>query len=124
MGTSQRISWNEPEFRLEDTRILNRDGKLLFMMGAVRGGGPSSHSAVSELQEIMVTKLGFQALVGALNGNPGVSEQGEPLYGSSLDELRIRIASLYDENRAQRDEIASLKRQLAGVKPTRGPRWY
>jgi len=82
---------------------------------------PDGHGGINSMR---VSEPGLQALCALLNGNPGVSEQGEPLYGSSLDELRIRIASLYDENRAQRDEIASLKRQLAGVKPTRGPRWY
>jgi len=65
-----------PRFHVEDTRVLNQDGKLLFMMGASRGGGFSSISAISELQDIKITKLGLAELCRVLNISPAEPHRG------------------------------------------------
>jgi len=93
------------EFKIYGYQILNSRNEMLFESG--------DHDGHETIDNLHITELGLRVLCGLLNsGGAGLSEQGEPLYGSSLDDLRVRIASLYDENRALRDENAGLKRQL------------
>jgi len=84
-------------YRVSNWTILNDKDERLFEM-SYDGG-------------LHCTSMGLMHLCDLLNSGGQLSEQGEPLYGRSLDELRVRIASLYDEIGALRKENQELKRQ-------------